>query len=205
MPDSRNAILGNKSGSGQSPTAGTLHVEEKEEHNEGDRSSNATPSSPANDVISTAAYDYLDRSMGAPLTLEASMAQDPTDVERGQVNVLNLERVAAQGPNASDLKEVPTFRARDGRRRGASQVPLEMSTLESEIKRRERSIQFQRFLRDRDSRVVRRLNPLLTNAVLRQPKPLALKRGNLLETFGCHPGPGIRENAKFMMQGSVGT
>ena len=41
---------------------------------------------------------------------------------------------------------------------------------------------------------------LLTQTLLKQPKPLRLKEGNLLETYGCTPGPGIRENAKLMMQ-----
>jgi hypothetical protein len=136
-----NAAVGHRSGVASLPADGTVYVEEKEEHNLDERSSNATPSSPARDVINTAAYDYLDRSIGAAISLQPSIRHDAADVQRGQVNVLSLEE-ASHGRNMADLKDVPTFRARDGRRRGAKQVPLEMSTRESDIKRRERSIQF---------------------------------------------------------------
>lgn len=200
MADSRsNVPLANRSGIGQIAADGTVLVEEKDEHLVDGRSSGATPSSPANDGLNTATYDYLDKPIRSPPSgLHPYTGEDSADVERGQINVLNLEM--AHGAHTADLKEIPTFRARGGHQRGASQVPLAMSTLEGEIKRREKSIQFQRFMRDRDSRIVPRLNPLMAKMILRQPKPMALKRGNLLETFGCHPGPGIRENAKFMMQ-----
>ena len=43
----------------------------------------------------------------------------------------------------------------------------------------------------------------LMSVLLKQPPPLVLKDGNLLETFGCQPGPAIRENAKHMMLNST--
>jgi len=43
-------------------------------------------------------------------------------------------------------------------------------------------------------------NKMILSTLLKQPPPMILKEGNLLETYGCTPGPGIRENAKLMMQ-----
>ena len=63
------------------------------------------------------------------------------------------------------------------------------------IKDVEKNISFPKFLRNRGGQM-----PLQDQlALLQQPKPLVLRRDNLLQTFGCTPGPGIRENAKLMM------
>ena len=43
-------------------------------------------------------------------------------------------------------------------------------------------------------------NRMILQTLLKHPPPLVLKDGSLLETYGCTPGPGIRENAKLMMQ-----
>ena len=80
------------------------------------------------------------------------------------------------------------------------QFPLKMSNKEAEIKKKERAIQFSKFLRTHEARVVPNDNPSLILALLHQPKPFKLREGNLLETFGCNPGPGIRENAKLILQ-----
>ena len=38
------------------------------------------------------------------------------------------------------------------------------------------------------------------DTILKHPKAIILPKGNLLETFGCVPGPAIRENARLMMR-----
>jgi hypothetical protein len=38
------------------------------------------------------------------------------------------------------------------------------------------------------------------DTILKHPKAIILPKRNLLETFGCVPGPAIRENARLMMR-----
>ena len=76
------------------------------------------------------------------------------------------------------------------------------SPREEEIRDRERSIQFKQFLRKRVGQVSLK-DTLITSTFLKQPEPMILADNNLLETFGCVPGPGIRENAKLMMQNTI--
>ena len=66
----------------------------------------------------------------------------------------------------------------------------------------EKSIRFPQFLRKRAGQVSLKDN-LATSTFLKQPEPMKLAKNNLLETFGCIPGPGIRENAKLMMKNTT--
>ena len=163
-------------------------------------SSNHTPQSRGeqHQALNSATYDYLDP-VGNPANRSFMQRGPGTEMPPLTDQAALLQLDSAYVGNAANLKEIPPFR--EGllaRRRVISEVPRELSTLEKEIKDRERSIQFQRFLRDRDSRMIPEKNPLLAKMMLRQPKPLKLQKGNLLQTFGCFPGPGVRAYGQKM-------
>jgi hypothetical protein len=67
---------------------------------------------------------------------------------------------------------------------------MQLSTQEAAVRKREKGIVFAQFLRPRHGTI--RPSDM---EMLRQPDPRPMPRHNLLQTFGCYPGPGIGINA----------
>ena len=82
---------------------------------------------------------------------------------------------------------------------GMPKYPTQMSRHEAAIRKKEKGIVWHKFLKKRTGTVQFDTQhwtvPDAADTLLRQPQPKPLSKHNLLQTYGCYPGPGIGTNA----------